>query len=88
MPEKDTKAPELVIPPFRFQRLVREIVSELGDYRFRSDALKALQIGAEDFMKEVMQEGNVNCEASGRNTLFPEDIQVPYCGLALVDLWP
>ncbi|GAU94306.1 hypothetical protein RvY_06104 [Ramazzottius varieornatus] len=74
VPQQNAALPELMINPIRFQRLVREITEQYGEFCFQSTAVHLLQTASEDYVKEVYQEGAANCEAAGRDTLQPQDM--------------
>jgi histone H3/H4 len=71
-----TNPSRLLIPQASFQRLVREVAQDLGkgEIRWTQEALLALQTGAEDYLVELLRDGNqlaVNCN---RQTLRDKDL--------------
>lgn len=68
-----------LIPTAPFHRLVKDIASEygdLGDIRFRRDALDALQADAESYITEAFASSNLIAIAAGRETLHVEDLKL------------
>tara|TARA_B100000683_G_C12407798_1_gene522442 strand:- start:105 stop:440 length:336 start_codon:yes stop_codon:yes gene_type:complete len=65
-----------VIPLAPFQRLVQEIANDLGEgYRFRKEAVEALQVDAEDYIINMFNGSNLVAIKCGRETLHAHDIQ-------------
>mmetsp|Transcript_128427 Transcript_128427/g.222653 ORF Transcript_128427/g.222653 Transcript_128427/m.222653 type:complete len:146 (-) Transcript_128427:63-500(-) len=64
-----------------FQRLVREIVENLGDrttkeIRFQSQALECLQEGTEAFLVSLFEDTNLCAIHGKRVTIMPKDMQL------------
>ena len=72
------KSTELLIRKLPFQRLVREITYEMRDnsWRFRPQALLALQEAAEDFLVTMFDQCNHIAIHGKRTTLMVKDIQL------------
>lgn len=65
-----------VIPLAPFQRLVQEIANDMGDgFRFRREAVEALQVDAEDYIINMFNGANLMAIKCGRETLHAHDIQ-------------
>jgi len=74
---KYQKSFELLIPRAPFQRLVREVMQEFkSDYRFKVDALGALQEASEAFLVGLFEDANLCCIHAKRVTIMPRDIQL------------
>ena len=75
---KYQKTTELLIKKLPFQRLVREITYEMKDnsWRFRPQALLALQEAAEDFLVNMFDQCNHIAIHGKRTTLMVKDIQL------------
>ena len=72
---KYQKSTELLIRKIPFQRLVREVCRTLNpELRFQSQALLALQEGAESYLVNMFSQCNDICLHSKRVTLQPKDI--------------
>lgn len=68
------KSTELLIRKLPFQRIVREIAQELKpDCRFQTEALAALQEGAETFLTEHFDDTNLAALHAKRVTIMPGD---------------
>ena len=59
-----------------FQRLVREIVREMGDYRMQSLALGALQEAAEAYLVKVFEDANLCAIHAKRQTIRAQDMKL------------
>ena len=72
------KSTELLIQKLPFQRLVREIVWNMKDtsYRFRPQALLALQEAAESFLVNMFDQCNQIAIHGKRTTVMCKDIQL------------
>ena len=72
------KTTELLIRKIPFQRLVREIVYQHRgkEWRFRPQALLALQEAAEDFMVNMFDQCNHIAIHAKRTTVMVKDIQL------------
>ena len=72
------KTTELLIRKLPFQRLVREIVYEMRgtSWRFRPQALLALQEAAEDFLINMFDQCNHIAIHGKRRTVMVKDIQL------------
>ena len=76
---KYQKTTELLIRKIPFQRVVREIVYDLykdQSYRFRPQALLALQESAEDFLVNMFEQCNHIAIHGNRTTVMVKDIQL------------
>ncbi len=63
------------IPLTSFSRLVHEIVGEQGEYCVRSDAVRALQVAAEDHLTTMFSNANKLAHYTGRETVSSEDLR-------------
>jgi len=71
---KYQKSTELLIRKLPFQRIVREIAQDLKpDCRFQTEALAALQEGAETFLTEHFDDTNLAALHAKRVTIMPGD---------------
>jgi histone H3/H4 len=66
---------EPFIPLTSFSRLVHEIVGEQGDFCVRSDAVRALQTAAEDYVTTMFASANRIAQYTGRETVSSEDLK-------------
>jgi histone H3 len=74
---KMQKSTELLIRKLPFQRLVREIAQDFkNDLRFQGKAIEALQVAAEDYLVELLEDGNLVAIHAKRVTLMSKDIQL------------
>jgi histone H3/H4 len=68
---------KMVIPHAPFQRLVQETAAEFGpSFRFRKDAIQALQTDCEDYIIGMFNTSNLLALRAGRETIHAEDIQL------------
>mmetsp|Transcript_43855 Transcript_43855/g.81900 ORF Transcript_43855/g.81900 Transcript_43855/m.81900 type:complete len:202 (-) Transcript_43855:47-652(-) len=67
---------ELLVPKVPFQRLVRELCSKMGPYRFEVQALLALQEAAEMFLTGLMEDASLFCLHGRRVTVMKKDLQL------------
>lgn len=68
---------KLLIPKHPFQLLVREIATDLkSDIRFMVDAIKALQVAAEDHLVEYFQDANLCAINQDRETVMLKDMRL------------
>ena len=76
--KKYQKSTELLIRKLPFQRLVREITYEMRDnsWRFRPQALLALQEAAEDFLVYMFDQCNHIAIHGKRTTVMVKDIRL------------
>ena len=71
------KSTDLLIRKLPFQRLVREIVTEMKKYvRFQSSALLALQEAAEAYLIGVFEDTNLCAIHAKRVTIMVKDMQL------------
>ena len=63
-----------IIPTVSFSRLVREILSDMGDYSVRSKAMKALQCAAEEHMTDMFMEACRLAAYQRRDTVQISDL--------------
>ena len=70
------KSTELLIRKSPFQRLVREIASEMvtKDLRFQSSAIAAIQQAAEAYLIGLFEDSNLCCLHAGRVTVMAKDM--------------
>jgi len=81
--KKVTKAPVrkkekiFSIPQRPFQKLVRELANQdQKEFRFKAEALKALQIATEDFLAGFFEDAQKCAAHAHRKTLMVKDIQL------------
>jgi histone H3 len=73
------KSVELLIRKLPFQRLVREIMCDVGaadDLRIQASALAALQEAAEAYLVGLFEDTNLLALHAKRVTIFPRDAQL------------
>jgi histone H3 len=76
------KSTNLLIPKLPFQRLVRQIAMDtvaavnIGDVRFQSTALLALQEAAEAYLAALFEDSNLCAIHARRVTIMPKDMQL------------
>ena len=73
------KSTELLIKKLPFQRLVREIATEINlstSLRFQSTALLALQEASEAYMVGVFEDTNLCAVHANRVTIMVKDMQL------------
>lgn len=72
------KSTELLIRKLPFQRLVREIMRDLGagDKRMQSQAVGALQEASESYLVGLFEDTNLCAIHAKRVTIMPKDIQL------------
>ena len=71
------KSTDLLIRKLPFQRLVREIVTEMKKYvRFQSSALLALQEAAEAYLIGLFEDTNLCAIHAKRVTIMVKDMQL------------
>ncbi len=72
------KSSELLIKKLPFQRLVREIASNVSNipFRMQTSALLALQEAAEAYLTGVFEDTNLACLHAKRVTILPKDIKL------------
>ncbi|XP_037034406.1 histone H3.3-like [Bradysia coprophila] len=71
------KSPLTLIPKLPFQRLVKEIVqTQIGEYRFQSAAIGALQEASEMYLTELFALTNLCAIHAKRVTITPKDMQL------------
>ncbi|RWS28352.1 histone H3-like protein, partial [Leptotrombidium deliense] len=72
------KSTELLIPGLRFQRLVREIASNISveGLRFQETALLALQEASEAYLVRLFDDTKLLATHAKRVTIFPKDMQL------------
>lgn len=73
---KYQKSTELLIRKLPFQRLVRELMHDIGDYRIQSAAVLALQEAAEAYLVGLFEDTNLCALHAKRVTIMPRDIQL------------
>lgn len=77
---KYQKSTELLLRKLPFQRLVREITTDIvgghRNIRFQSSALIALQEASEAYLVELFSDTNLCAIHSKRVTIMPKDIQL------------
>lgn len=71
------KSTELLIKKMPFQRLVREIMSEMNSsLRIQSAAVGALQNAVESYITELFEDTNLCAVHAKRVTIMPKDVQL------------
>jgi histone H3 len=71
------KSTDLLIKKAPFQRLVKEIVQNLGLYmRWQSASLAALQEAAESYLVSLFEDSNLLAIHAKRVTIMPKDMQL------------
>ncbi|ODM93899.1 histone H3.3 [Orchesella cincta] len=77
---KYQKSTELLIPKLPFQRLCREVMTDLGNkdkgFRFKAAALGALQEAAEVYLVGLFEDTNLLSIHAKRVTIQPKDIRL------------
>jgi len=73
---KYQRGTELLLRKLPFQRLVREIMQDIGEFRLQSKALLALQEAAEAYLVELFEDTNLCTLHGKRITIMPKDIQL------------
>lgn len=74
---KYQKSTDLLLRKLPFQRLVREIASEVkSDLRFQSSAIMALQEATEAYLVSLFEDTNLCAIHAKRVTIMPKDIQL------------
>ena len=73
------KRTDLLIRKLPFQRLVREIASEMKlDLRFQRQSIMALQDAAEAYLIGLMEDSNLCAVQARRVTIMPKDMSLAY----------
>ena len=76
---REQKKTDTIIPVAPFSRLTQEVSQQFRtDIRFKSDAHKALHVGAEAFLVELFQNANQIAIHGGRETVQHKDLQLAY----------
>jgi histone H3 len=71
------KSTELLIRKLPFQRLVREIASDIKpELRFQSSAIGALQEATEAYIIGLLEDANLCAIHAKRVTIMPKDIKL------------
>ena len=71
------KSTELLLRKLPFQRLVREIASDLkADLRFQGSAIVALQEATEAYMVSLFEDTNLAAIHAKRVTIMPKDMSL------------
>jgi len=71
------KSTDLLLRKLPFQRLVREIASEIkSDLRFQSSAIMALQEATEAYLVGLFEDTNLCTIHAKRVTIMPKDMQL------------
>jgi histone H3/H4 len=77
---KYQKSTDLLIRKLPFSRLVREVAQSVGgpdrNYRWKKDAILALQEMAEGFIVALFEDSNLCAIHAKRVTIMPKDIQL------------
>ncbi|EDR09323.1 uncharacterized protein LACBIDRAFT_248989 [Laccaria bicolor S238N-H82] len=71
-----TSSTELLIRKLPFQRLVREIAVEFGDFRFQSAAIEALQESSEAYLVQLFEDMRLCAVHAKRVTVMPRDLML------------
>ena len=70
------KTNELLIRKIPFQRMVREIVNDIGEYRFQAAAILVLQEALEAYIASLFQDINLCAIHRNAITITPKDLQL------------
>ena len=71
------KSTDLLIRKLPFQRIVREIASELNNnLRFQATSINALQEATESYMVSLFEDTNLLCIHAKRVTVMLKDLQI------------
>ena len=71
------KSTELLIRKKPFKRLVREIAQDIGGgWRFKPNAISALQVACEDYITELNEDTNLCSIHAKRVTIRPADMRL------------
>ena len=74
---KSQNTTDLLIRKKQFVRLVRKIAQDIGGgWRFRPNAISALQVASEDYITELNEDINSCAIHAKRVTIQPEDIRL------------
>lgn len=71
-----------------FQRVCREILQEVGEFRIQPAALEALQTVSEQYLVELFQYAGMCAEHAKRVTIMPKDLQLAHRILSARPLAP
>lgn len=74
--KKYQKGTELLFRKAPFQRLVREVARNYGEYRFQSTAVEAIQEAAEAYLVGVFEDTNLCAIHAKRITIMPKDMEL------------
>ena len=67
-----------ILPYTSFNRIVHEVVQDVateGDFYVRQDAVRALQVAAEEHITDLFREGNRVANYGGRETVNVNDLR-------------
>ena len=67
---------QLLIPKLPFHRLVKEVASTIGPYRFESTAILALHEATEAYLVQLFKDADQCRYHSKRKTLMVKDLQL------------
>jgi histone H3/H4 len=73
---KFQKSTERLIPFQPFSRLIREIATNLGEFRWQTTAVQALQEASEAYLTRLFEDTNLIALHSKRVTIMPRDMQL------------
>ena len=74
---KYQRTTDLLLRKMPFQRLVREIVADMGgEFRFQSTAILAMQEAAESYLVSLFEDANLCAIHSKRVTIMPRDMEL------------
>lgn len=77
--KREQKRTETIIPVAPFNRLTQELSQQFKtDMRFKSEAHRALHVGAEAFLVELFQNANRIAIHNGRETVQQKDLSLAY----------
>ena len=65
---------DLLIRKLPFQRVVREVAQDFGNYRFQASAIAALQEASEDYLVRLFEDTNICAIHARRVTILPKDM--------------
>ena len=66
----------LLISKLSFQRVIWEITKDIGEYRYQSRAILALQEGAEGYLVGLFEDTVLEAIHRRRVTVLPRDMQI------------
>lgn len=70
------KSTDLLLKKLPFQRLVKEIFQDYGEFRLQKTACEALQEAAEQYLTGLFVDSNLCAIHGKRVTIMPKDVQL------------